>query len=244
MEVFYSFVPENLSLKDRVKFLTDKIIEEHKGNQPIEHKDSKKPKTGDKLVKTKKTVRTKGVKMVFKPTVVPSNKKFSMLPLRLFLNSEGKFESLFWVKCMYLLNQWRVFNEAGKSKSGNGLLNNCKADSYIETELRFIWDRCKDIDNEDKLLPKYLSGDSALVNKNRVVPSLDKADDEKCIFLTDVLFQDVKSTSILVLKSLIQFHDITEYEQLVYWVKNHGLLNLYEGNLKRFWKKLTNETTT
>jgi hypothetical protein len=190
------------------------------------------------LKQSKKRVHSKGVQVVYKPTKIPEDKKFSMLPLRLFLTVEGKFETLFWVKCLYLLNKWHPFDFKGRAVKKTGVRDGVIQDMYNDKELSFVWNHIKNLDKSDKFLPKYASSSSIKGISNRLMPNLRKEDDEICVFLVEDLFDKTKATSTLVLKSLIRFHDITEYDQLVYWVKHHDLLPLYKPHLKREWMKL------
>ena len=190
------------------------------------------------IITQRKRIHAKGVKFMFTPLLVPQDNKFSMVPLRLFLGENNKFETLFWVKCLYLLNQWRPFDKDGNPIDTSGFREGSKTDTDVDAPLDFVWYRIKEIDSNDELLPKYIVGSSTKC-RDRIIPRLVKEDKEKCIFLVDSLFDGVKSTSTLVLKSLIQFHQIVQYDQLVYWVDDHGLLPLYGPNLNREWIKLT-----
>jgi len=188
-------------------------------------------------------VHSKGVRHIYNPTYTPSDRKFSMLPLRFFLNEEGNFETLFWVKCLYLLNRWRPFDKDGNPTTA-GVRDDCGQNTELNIQLEFVWERIKEVDVDDRLLPKYISKSGPVDIGNKIVPNILKIEEEVCVFLIDDLFNGTKSTSTLILKSLIKFHQITEYEQLVYWAKNHNLLSLYRRNIKREWKKLTTQLTS
>jgi hypothetical protein len=134
---------------------------------------------------------------------------------------------LFWVKSLFLLGLY-VKNNTSQAT----------AEELHNKSINEVWSRIKEMDAMDRVLPKYIVGASYTKCKDRVLPKLTKIDGEVCVMISESLLYGTKSTSTLVIKSLIHLHQISEYDQLVYWVNNHDILKLY-NHLKREWVNLT-----